>query len=101
MNFPRRLLPALVCLGLGVLSALSVHADAPVTPPPALPQLTVHGEDFVDASGKPVRFWGVNVVALIPTTPRRMRWRRIWPRCKSTWCVRTTSCATVWIGIRR
>jgi len=31
-----------------------------------LPPLTVHGEDFVDSSGHPVRFWGVNVVALYP-----------------------------------
>lgn len=31
-----------------------------------MPALTVRGEDFVDPAGGPVRFWGVNLVALYP-----------------------------------
>ncbi|HEY3329366.1 MAG TPA: hypothetical protein VGK19_05055 [Capsulimonadaceae bacterium] len=34
-----------------------------VTP---LPALRPRGEDFVDAAGKPVRFWGMNLVAFYP-----------------------------------
>ncbi len=55
---------AALSLGLGTLIAISVHAGPPAVP--QLPRLTVHGENFVDASGQPVRFWGVNVVALYP-----------------------------------
>lgn len=28
--------------------------------------LTIHGENFVDPAGKPVRFWGLNLVAFYP-----------------------------------
>ncbi len=41
-------------------------AQAAAVPPVSLPALSVRGEDFVDPSGKPVRFWGVNLVALYP-----------------------------------
>ncbi len=56
-------IPAL-CLGFATLSALFIHAGPPAVP--ELPRLTVRGENFVDLSGNPVRFWGVNVVALYP-----------------------------------
>lgn len=51
----RPLLALLVCLPL--LAA---------TPAEPLVPLRVLGEDFVDPSGHPVRFWGVNLVALYP-----------------------------------
>jgi len=51
-------------LGLGTLFVSSTNAEPPAIP--ALPRLTVHGENFVAPSGTPVRFWGVNVVALYP-----------------------------------
>ncbi len=51
-----------VCLGALLTRSLGVDASSS----PGLPPLTVHGEDFVDAAGHPVRFWGVNVVALYP-----------------------------------
>lgn len=31
-----------------------------------IPKLTIQGQDFVDAAGKPVKFWGVNLVGLYP-----------------------------------
>jgi hypothetical protein len=49
---------------LGVLLAYPLKAETAASP--GLPPLTVQGENFIDASGHPVRFWGVNVVALYP-----------------------------------
>jgi len=57
-----RLIGSSICLAVFLVSPLK--AETPV--PPGLPPLTIHGEDFVDASGHPVKFWGVNVVALYP-----------------------------------
>ncbi len=53
-----------LALIVGLFGQCPLKAAAPVSP--GLPPLTVRSEDFVDASGKPVRFWGVNVVALYP-----------------------------------
>ena len=54
----------LTAICVGTVLTFSLRAETPAVPP--LPRLTIHGEDFVDASGHPVRFWGVNVVALYP-----------------------------------
>jgi len=34
-----------------------------------IPKLTIKGQDFVDATGNPVKFWGANLVALYPDHP--------------------------------
>jgi hypothetical protein len=39
-------------------------AEAPAGP--SFPGLNPQGSEFVDATGKPIRFWGVNLVALYP-----------------------------------
>jgi len=51
---------------LSATLALTQLVGEPPQVPPELPALTVKGENFVDPSGKPVRFWGVNLVALYP-----------------------------------
>ncbi len=51
-------LAALACASGIVASACAQQAVVPLTP---------KGEQFVDASGAPVRFWGVNLVAFYPT----------------------------------
>lgn len=48
-------------LTLAVPFAGIATAETPMVP------LRVQGENFVDAEGKPVRLWGVNLVALYPT----------------------------------
>lgn len=53
---------ALLSIGFLIAAFPVIAADAV----PPLPALAVRGEDFVDASGKPVRFWGVNLVACYP-----------------------------------
>lgn len=52
------------CLLCAVLAAGSLGAESPAAPD--LLPLTPSGENFVDAAGRPVRFWGVNLVALYP-----------------------------------
>ncbi len=64
MTYPSHLKLAASLLCLGALLSSPARAEKEI--PPALPPLTVQGENFVDADGKPVRFWGVNVVALYP-----------------------------------
>jgi hypothetical protein len=56
----RRLHLVLALLAVAAISIPSWGADAIVP-------LTVQGENFVDPAGKPVRFWGVNLVALYPS----------------------------------
>jgi hypothetical protein len=50
----------LACLLIGTATAKAQ------TKTPTIAPLMVRGEDFVDPQGKPVRFWGVNLVALYP-----------------------------------
>lgn len=51
-------------VSLVILSAAVGRAQEAAPPPAALPALTVRGENFVDAAGQPVRFWGVNLVSV-------------------------------------
>jgi hypothetical protein len=52
---------SVISLSPGIANA----QDATPTPKP-LPALTIKGENYVDAKGQPVRFWGINLVALYP-----------------------------------
>jgi hypothetical protein len=52
-------LTALTCVSHGVCAEEGVPAIE-------IPALTIKGQDFVDASGQPVKFWGVNLVGLYP-----------------------------------
>lgn len=52
-------------LSLSILCALTMPLRAE-TNSPGTPALTIKGDEFVDAAGTPVRFWGVNLVALYP-----------------------------------
>jgi hypothetical protein len=51
----------LLLLSLSLVSHL--RAESPAA---TFPGLNPQGSEFVDAAGKPVRFWGVNLVALYP-----------------------------------
>lgn len=63
----RRLLSAGL-LGLFLSSAtLRADEEAGKAATPALAPLTIQDGHFVDPAGKPVRFWGVNLVSLFPT----------------------------------
>lgn len=52
-------------LALFAASALSAFAASASSPDPIVP-LTVQGPDYVTPEGKPVRFWGMNLVASYP-----------------------------------
>ncbi len=43
----------------------AVHAEDTASPT-EIPALTIKGQNFVDATGKPVKFWGANLVGLYP-----------------------------------
>ena len=58
------------CLPLFALALLPLSAETAPPPPPPLPALAVHGDDFVDAKGNVVRFWGVNLVSCFPDHAR-------------------------------
>ncbi|MBC2595585.1 hypothetical protein H5P28_15060 [Ruficoccus amylovorans] len=53
-------------LFLGLTFAFGVALQAETNPPPALPPLTIDGQNFVDPDGNVVKFWGVNLTALYP-----------------------------------
>jgi|GEM_PF-1652076 len=57
-------LRTVAALGLFAAMTLGAHAQS------SIPALTIQGEHFVNPAGDPVRFWGVNLVALYPDHPR-------------------------------
>lgn len=65
-----RIFPTLAVLGSGFLYSALNPSVALAAPSPELPTLIVKGEDFVDAAGSPVRFWGVNLVGVYPEKER-------------------------------
>lgn len=62
---------ALLLLSVSLVTRLFAEPEATPSPSPtptpvSFPTLNPQGSEFVDAAGKPVRFWGVNLVALYP-----------------------------------
>lgn len=58
---------ALLLLSVSLVSRLFAEPSPTPSPSPTpFPELKQQGSGFVDAQGKPVRFWGVNLVALYP-----------------------------------
>ena len=55
--------------GLMLAATLAATAAEPVP-------LKAQGDNFVDPAGKPVKLWGVNLVAFYPDRPRRRRPRK-------------------------
>ena len=66
-------LSGLLCLAVMLLSACQAAppkeqaGEQDVEPQSVIQPLRIRGQDFVDEQGRPVRFWGVNLVALYPS----------------------------------